>query len=113
MHVARWYQESLRALWATTVVICMLAVGARPAARDDIREQRSSYLDSAHGAVASPLIRRIGLPDAHQRTLYVVPTAVVDGTAPRTAVVVEPVQPLARSFVRFIGTGSSRGPPRG
>ena len=113
---ARWYLRSLRALWATTVVICLLAVGARPATRDDVRERNASYLDTAHGAMASHVVRRIGVPDrpdGRLRSLYIVPIDTLDDVAPRTPLVVDSQQPPTRVFSRFVRTGSSRGPPRG
>ena len=108
--------RSLRALWATTVVICLLAVGARPATRDDVRERNASYLDTAHGAMASHVVRRIGVPDrpdGRLRSLYIVPIDTLDDVAPRTPLVVDSQQPPTRVFSRFVRTGSSRGPPRG
>jgi hypothetical protein len=101
----------LRALCSTLIVLCLLAVGGRPAELQRVLDEQASKVVPATAHVQPPLVRRSGAPDGHVRPQAAVPAPLAMPEPPRAAILARtPLAPALR-FALFVHSGSPRGPP--
>ena len=107
------YLRHLRSFWSSLIVLCLLAVPARPS-EAEIRDQSESHLGVAnrHGVIA-PIVRRSGALYAHAYSPFVTPDVGVDARPTRTTALVSLQTESSRTDTSIVLTRTSRGPPRG
>jgi hypothetical protein len=101
----------LRAFCSTLIVLCLLAVGGRPAELQRVLDEQSSKVVPAKAHVQPPLERRTGVPDGQIRPQAAVPPQLATPEPPRAAILVEAQLAPALRFALFVHSGSPRGPP--
>jgi hypothetical protein len=89
----------------------LLACGARPVERH-VHDGGDSKLEPAHAFVASPVVRRVGAPDAQLRAQFTIPVVDHEPQPPRLVVLARSADKPTFRIAFSISSGSSRGPPR-
>jgi hypothetical protein len=101
----------LRALWATAIVVCLLAVGGQPV-KPDVHERDTTHLDVAVHAPLASLVRRSSGVDAHLRpALAILAVAPAYDLPPRVSIIIGTEPAYVHHDRLPLPTRSSRGPP--